>query len=145
MKEHTNTERAFHWSSKAWYHDPATPHSISVGMYSDGGGTTGEFTVEWVDLAGKRVPQLKVFDDAWSALSTFKDLLDKLSEVDDDNITEDEFVNILLSCGFKDLTAYKSPYDPPETKLRLELTKLEERAKEIRVKLSSQPNLKTAC
>lgn len=104
-------------------------------MYADEGGTSGEMSIEWVELAGRSVPLLKVFDDAWSALSMFGDLLQKMAEVDNDNISQEQFVEMLLSCGFVDQTEYESPYEPKETILHRELAELEGRVKEIKSKL----------
>jgi len=34
-----------------------------------------------------------------------------MGEVDSEDITDEQFVEMLLSCGFKDLTKYESPYE----------------------------------
>ena len=79
---------------------------------SDGnGGTSGEMFIRWEQVGNKRHPQLQVFDDAWSALALFGDLLQKMSEVDNHNISEASFVELLKSCGFEDMTPYDSPYE----------------------------------
>ena len=63
--------------------------------------------IQWIDLGlDKLVPQLECFEDGWSALSLFTDLIQKLGEVDDTCPSEQEIVNILLECGFEDLTSY---------------------------------------
>jgi hypothetical protein len=62
--------------------------------------------MEWIYLAGKLVPRLNAFDDGWKVLASFNDVISKLAEVDDQNITEEEFVKILDQLGFKDLTSY---------------------------------------
>ena len=107
MKDHTNCIRGFHWSTKAWYGKTVFDRSISFGMYQPGDGTSGEMTMVWYDLGGKIVPKLECFDDGWNALSLFTDLIKKMGEHDDENITEEQFVSILLECGFTDMTAYK--------------------------------------
>jgi len=51
-------------------------------------------------------PCLLVFKDAWSSLAQFKDLIDKMAEADGQNISGDEFQNILLDIDIKDITSY---------------------------------------
>ena len=101
--------RGFHWLNKAWYAEAnkLKNGNITFGIYSTEGGTTGEMTMEWIDLSGKSVPRLQCFDDSWKALASFTNLIDALGLVDDKNITEEEFVKILLGCGFTDLTKYE--------------------------------------
>jgi len=107
MKDHTGMERAFIWSSRAWYAEAAKcTGEISLGMYAKDDGTTGEMSIKWRDLGDRRVPRLECFDDGWHALSTFSDLLDELGKMDDENPTEEEVIDVLLRCGFADHTAY---------------------------------------
>jgi hypothetical protein len=73
-----------------------------IGMY--GSGTTGEFSVVWTELGGKLTPQLRAYDDSWSALAKFRDLLDAMAEVDDQDITPAQFYEICMRLGIKDLT-----------------------------------------
>lgn len=133
---HEGCVRGFIWSSKAWYHRPEYDNDIHFGMYHKDGGTSGEMAVEWIELSGADHPRLMVFNDAWNAMSTFTDLLEKMGEVDDFHITQEEFVEMLLSCGFVDMTEYKSPYEPAEEKLRLRLKELDVERGEILEKLS---------
>lgn len=136
MKDHDGCRRAFVWSARAWYHRPGDRPEINFGMYADEGGTSGEMTMEWIELNGRQVPRLRAFDDSWSALATFGDLLQNLGQVDDENITQKQFVEMLLSCGFEDQTKYESPYEPKETALRKELAELEAKAEAIRQRLT---------
>jgi hypothetical protein len=108
-KETENLFRGFHWSNRAWYAEAnhMKNGNITFGIYSTEGGTVGEMTMEWIDFPDGLVPRLKVFEDSWKALASFKDLIDALGLVDGKCITEKEFVKILLGCGFKDLTAYE--------------------------------------
>jgi len=100
--------RGFHWSNKAWYAEAngIKNGEITFGIYCTEGGCTGEMTMKWFELCGKLVPKLGAFEDSWNVLSSFKDVIDALGKVAGKNITEDEFVKILLGCGFTDLTAY---------------------------------------
>jgi len=109
MKDHSGTERAFIWSSRAWYSDSVRGgEEIMFGMYSKGGGTTGEMGMRWIDFGrNKKAPQLQVFDDAWETLAMFPDLIKVLGEHDNKNITPQEFVDILKACGFADFTEYE--------------------------------------
>lgn len=107
--------RGFHWSTRAWYSSVAGSDKPEVvfGMYHPSeGGTTGEMAMRWHNLSGGdyNVPRLEVFDDAWRVLRAFDDVLERLAHVDGQNITEGEFVALLLECGFTDLTEYDNPY-----------------------------------
>jgi len=99
--------RGFVWSSKAWYAkaNKIKMGDICFGLYSKGGGTVGELYMEW---GGERnIPILKSYNDSWAVLASIKDVIDALGKADDQNITEDDFVKILLNCGFVDRTPYK--------------------------------------
>ena len=87
---------------------------IMFALHSPGGGVTGEIAMKWIPLAGRMVPQLQSFDDSWQVLSCFTDLLDKLSDVDGENITPDEFIKILESLGFINTDSYKGDFIPKE-------------------------------
>lgn len=107
-------KKGYHRSSKAWYADVTENVKVVVGVYYEDGGTAGEFTVEWVHLYNKNnnpqfVPVLKVFDDAWGLLSEFKGLMEALGEVNNQNISEEDFCNILDNLEFEDLTEYERP------------------------------------
>ena len=82
MRDHNGCKRAYIRSSKAYYAKSLpteTIFKIMVGMYHPGGGTSGEFEFEWVDLGSHGLcARLKCFDDAWDALDQFKDLLHKI-------------------------------------------------------------------
>jgi len=109
-------KRGFFWTSKAWYAKSAlegrSGPDIMFGLY-DGkdGWTTGQMAMRWHPLCGKMVPRLEVFNDGWNVLKGFKDVIDALALKNNDNISEGEFIDLLLRCGFEDLTPYKSPYD----------------------------------
>jgi len=109
-------KRAFYYSTKAWYAKKlnAENEKIIFGIYEQGEGTTGEMKMQWVTLGTRQVPQLCIFDDAWNALTSFPDVIQKLGEVDSKNITPDQFIEILLSCGFTDNTEYNNPHEPNE-------------------------------
>jgi hypothetical protein len=103
--------RGFHRFDKAWYAknaDTCQPE-ISIGIYGDCGGCMSEFTVYWIDLNNRLIPQLQIFNDAWKMFAGMKDLINELAKYDKQNISADKFCEILLSLGFKDLTEYEVP------------------------------------
>lgn len=142
MKDHEGCKRMFIWSSRAWYAKAMGDkhQEIMFGMYHPEGGTSGEMGMRWKELSGRQVPQLQVFDDAWSALALFTDVIEKLGEEDGENITPEQFIEILLSCGFVDDTDYKSPYEPDETELRKQLIEAENHVKNLKKQLIEAKN-----
>ncbi len=111
MKDHNGMVRGFHWSNRAWYKNIVDKPEINFGMYDpNDGGTSGEMSVKWISLGNKLTPKLECFDDGWNALFLFGDLIQKMGEVDSEDITDEKFIEMLLSCGFKDLTKYEDPY-----------------------------------
>jgi len=103
--KHEGCIRGFHHYSAAWYAEPGEPDRINFGWYVHGGsGTTGEMEMNWTNLDGSQVPRLCVCYDAWHALSTFRDVITVLADHDKKNITPAQFCQILLGCGFTDLT-----------------------------------------
>jgi hypothetical protein len=75
-----------------------------IGMYYPDGGTSGEFAVRWTRLGGKVVPRLEAFDDSWSALAHFGDLLEWMATVDDQCVGPKEFTEKLREFGIRDKT-----------------------------------------
>lgn len=113
--KHEGHYKSFTQLSRAWYAEANLRHAnfkdeITFGFYSPDGGTSGEMTVKWIPLSAKYIPELNIFSDAWSALSNFHDLIDKLGEHDDEDPTPEEFCNYLLECGFIDSTETERPY-----------------------------------
>lgn len=102
-------KRGFYHLSKAWYNKVALEKAkykdeVLFGIYCDEGGTDGEMSVRWYDLANKSTPKLECFDDAWLVLSQLKDVIDEMAKVDSQDINPEEFCRLLLRCGFEDLT-----------------------------------------
>ena len=124
MKDHEGCVRGFIWSSKAWYSPGVVDGpEVTFGMYEPGQGTSGEMVMRWHNL-GSMVPRLEVFCDAWDALQQFQDVLVELAKHDAENITDEEFVTILKTCGVQDLTEYETPYSK-DAHLRRRLEELE--------------------
>ena len=109
MKDHNGCKRAYIRSSKAFYANVLKDKtSVMIGMYHPDGSTSGEFEFEWVDLGSKGLcARLKCFDDAWDALSQFKDLLHKMAELGEKDIQEPEFCKVLDELGIIDITEYE--------------------------------------
>lgn len=115
MKDHSGCKRQFYHLSSAWYanavlRDSKIVDEVMIGFYFSDGGGSGEFAVRWEMLGDKITPRLEVFDDAWSALWEFRDLLERLSEVDDEKITPSDLVKILIDLKIEDATPTVSPY-----------------------------------
>ena len=117
MKNHADCERGFSIHSESWYsknlRDAETLDEITVGMYHREGGTTGEFCVRWTMLAGNPTPKLEVFDDAWSALHRFSDMLAWMASVDDQNISPQAFAEALRGLEITDRTNRENPHNSP--------------------------------
>lgn len=110
--------RSFYQSSEAYYYKnnaltfpSGTVDEIYFGLSCGGGGTHGEMSMKFIELGGRTVPRLEVFDDGWETLNSFTDLLAEMAGVTDENITPKEFCTILVRCGFEDKTPRDNPYD----------------------------------
>jgi len=110
MKHHIGLKRGFHHLSAAWYGpanlacDRECVDNVMVGFYHPEGGTSGEFCVSWERLGGKVTPVLRAYDDSWSALHQFSDVLAKMAEHDSEDMTPQAFCELLNSCGVEDMT-----------------------------------------
>lgn len=82
--------------------------SIMIGVYSEGGGTLGEFGVRWHDLQdGAPTPRLEVFSDAWATLAYFQDFLEAINTAD--KATPEALCGLLLELGVRDDTPRNTP------------------------------------
>lgn len=105
-------KRGFYHLSRAWYAETGLKNrdyidEVTFGIYCNQGGTKGEMSVKWVEFSSwgdKVTPRLDCFDDAWLVLSEFKDVIDEMAKVDSQNIKPEEFCQLLIKCGFEDLT-----------------------------------------
>lgn len=109
MTDHTGCKRGFYHTGAAWYGKTALASGpeqdvITMGLYHPEGGSTGEFGIEWLPLAGQVWPQLHAWDDAWSALHLFADVLAKLAEMNGKSPTPADVCAVLLACGVEDMT-----------------------------------------
>lgn len=104
------------YSSIGGYHGPSSKsqREISFALHSPGGGVKGEIIMVWTELGGKQVPQLQSYDDSWTVLACFTDVIEKLSEYDNCNISPEKFMEILDSLGFINTNSYHGGYIPNE-------------------------------
>jgi hypothetical protein len=111
MRHHRGCKRAYMRLSKEYFAAkiPAETIKVMVGWYHKDGGTEGEFEFEWIKLSGELYPRLIAFNDAWAVLWEFKDLLEKMANVDNQKIQEPEFCKLLDSLGIIDITQYEIP------------------------------------
>ena len=77
---------------------------VMVGMCAPNGIMSNSFTFEWVELNGENYVMLQAFEDAWSDLWLFNDLLEKMAKIDSNGIQETEFCQLLDSLGIMDVT-----------------------------------------
>jgi len=109
MKDFSDCYKAYSVTSEATYaesslHVMNCVENIMFGYYHPKGGTTGEMSMTWQVLGKDLVPYLKCYDDAFEALSTFKNVINAIAELDNKNMTPMQFREILDHCGFKDET-----------------------------------------
>ena len=109
MRDHKGDIRAFTHTGASWYGAAALTtdrckDEIMVGFYCPDGGTSGEFAIRWVEVGDHFSPRLEAFDDSWSALSHFTDLLALMAQHDGENMTPEALCGLLMECGIKDQT-----------------------------------------
>lgn len=111
--KHANCKRTFIVSSQAWYASScnlkAGEDEILIGMSHLEGGTTGEFSLKWTMVGNEMTPRLRAYEDSWSALYEFSDLLQELAKLDGTNPSVDAVVAVLLKCGVEDETPRTGP------------------------------------
>lgn len=132
--KHKGCIRAYIRSSKTYYARALNDQTeVNFGMYALEGGTSGEMQMTWKDLGGELSAQLKSYYDSWSALALFTDVIQEMGKVDDQAITEEQFVAILDKCGFKDLTEYANPNPPVKNEPMVTLTIPKSQAKKLKL------------
>ena len=80
---------------------------IILGFYHKDGGTTGEFSIKWIQLGNKFTPKVEMFNDSWSLFQGFKDLFEAMVKLDNTEITPDKFVVFLEKLGIENATETK--------------------------------------
>lgn len=107
-QKHDGDFRGFIILSEAYYGSVCmrddTVDEITLGMYCPDGGTSGEFCVQWEKLGDTFLPQLRAWEDSWSALHQFGDMLQWMASVDGKNVSPQEFAEALRDLGITDMT-----------------------------------------
>ena len=81
---------------------------IILGFYHKDGGTTGEFSIKWIQLGNKFTPKVEMLNDySWSLFQGFKDLFEAMVKLDNTEITPDKFVIFLEKLGIENATETK--------------------------------------
>lgn len=93
-------------SNKAYYAQHVFKKEIPFGLYNPNGGEKGSLVMEWKYLDNKESACLKSFHDTWVVLAEFSDVIAELGKLNNKNITQEQFIKILDSCGFTDMTEY---------------------------------------
>lgn len=108
-RDHNDCERGYCVHTDAWWkrHTDDSRPEVEFGMYDPEGDVSGVASVVWETLDGKEIPKLECFDDGWSALSLFPDLIQEMGKVDSDNITPDDFIDLLERLNFQEHTEIK--------------------------------------
>ena len=136
--------RAFYRSTEAWYGpSPWIDNDIYFGLYSPEGGTYGEMSIEWIELEGRQVPKLQVYDDAWYLLEEFYDVLKWLADHSNHDVTPEEVMAGLLSHGFKDQTEREAPGQVPSLTNEQVITSILRAAKSVEQSGNLKRNLAT--
>jgi hypothetical protein len=109
MADANEKKRGFVHLSRAWYGEANLRQvtfidQINIGLYSDSGQIGGEIVITWCVIGTAVCPRLECFDDAWENLAFFSELIKTMAEVDNKCVTPDKFRELLLSCGFEDMT-----------------------------------------
>lgn len=121
-KNHEGDIKQYVVLSEAWYGDAnlKTPRpetkpylkkveNVMFGFYCPDGGTSGEMAMNWYLLGDDKTASacLECWNDAWHTLAQFKDVIDALADVDNEDISPKQFTAILDKCGFVDATPRK--------------------------------------
>jgi hypothetical protein len=127
--------RGFYIHTESWWHEAnkgildsrGVVENIQWGLYYRDGGCGLSIAADWHDLDNRKPPALRidVFDDSFQAFVVFKDVFEELGYFDSENglrtMEKEQFISILVACGFEDLTEreYKANR-PKKRKLELE-------------------------
>lgn len=113
---HAGMVLGFVQSREAWYSASVHAHwdhdrdQLLIGEYYPraGGGTSGEFSIEWSTIGGESTPEISMYEDSWLLLRRHPRLflaLANLVEGDPDPPpTRAQVVAALLGAGLVDLT-----------------------------------------
>ena len=111
-------KKHFYCSNLAWYADAnkINKPEIMIGYFNPDLMIDGEFSIKWIDLGNESVPRLEAFNDSWKALFGMPELISALAKIDHRKYTQQQIMDILLSLGYEDHTAYQAPEDVEHVK-----------------------------
>lgn len=99
--------KGFSIPGKSWYADAIGEKKeyIIIGMYTEDGGTQGEFRIEWEKLGIR----LKAYNDSWETLSQMPESINLLAKIQrsGNEPSIEEFADLLKSLGYIDRTEYE--------------------------------------
>ena len=100
-------------TNQAWYythslHDASLAETWSVGVDpKTGGGTYGEWEVNWRELGGEVAMRVEVFHDAFKVMMAVPGWWETLAA--NESASPDELMEALARIGFVDMTDRKGP------------------------------------
>ena len=106
-------KKHFYCSNLAWYaeNNKIRNPEIMVGYHNPDLMIDGEFAIRWIDLGNEKSPRLEAFNDSWKVLSEMSELISALADIDSKRYSQRQMMDLLLSLGYEDHTAYQAPED----------------------------------
>lgn len=108
----------FEHLNRSWYAEHARGSDIIDEIivsqrFRDGGVTGGELTMIWTEIGGKPTARLTVYQDGMALFThpPVATLLQSLAKAAHQDITPDQFCQLLRDAGFEDLTETERPAD----------------------------------
>ena len=116
MKE--KIKKYFYCSNLAWYAEAnkIKNHEIMIGYFNPDTEYTGEFVIRWIELGNEYTPKLEAFNDSWKVLLEMPELISALAIIDGERYTQREMMDLFLSLGYENNTAYQAPEDVEHVK-----------------------------
>lgn len=111
-------KKHFYCSNLAWYADAnkINKPEIMIGYSNPDLMIDGEFSIKWIDLGSDLSPRLEAFNDSWKVLHEMPELINALSGIDSKRYSQRQMMDLLLSLGYEDHTAYQAPEDVEHVK-----------------------------
>lgn len=110
MKNIKDFKRGFVSLSRSWFGECCPTEkgvidAITIEVDELDGDIWGEFEINWMLIGkGESVARISIFDGCWDAFFHCTDLIEKMKEIDGQNISPDDFCKMLVELGFEDLT-----------------------------------------
>lgn len=95
--------------SKAWYGKPCLEdekcvEEITLTVSDDDDVLLGDISMQWLLLNNRLCAKINMFYDTWKLFSICNDFFLELSKFDNEEVSVQEFIDCLNSCGFTDST-----------------------------------------